>query len=382
MTNMILPPAVIGIIGGGQLGRMMALAAKEAGFKIAVLDPAENCPCAQVADYTIQTAYDDEKGLAELAELSDIITYEFENIDYESLKHLAKKAHVPQGAELIRITQNRQFEKETLTKADVPTASYKIIENEQQLYDMIGTFVFPMLLKTITGGYDGKGQVKLESEKDIEEAAQLIKNNGTCILEAFVDFDCEISVIIHRNEKGETVTQPIAENIHEHQILHTSIVPARISDDVKADAIRLAEQVADQLKLVGTLAVEMFVGKNGELYVNELAPRPHNSGHYSIEASSSSQFHQHIRSIANWPLALSNLLKPAVMVNLLGQHVEPALNSIAHYPHWSLHLYGKDEAKTNRKMGHITILTDDIEKTLKEIETSGVWTPAVKEAQR
>ncbi|AJD90435.1 phosphoribosylaminoimidazole carboxylase [Jeotgalibacillus malaysiensis] len=382
MTKMILPPAVIGIIGGGQLGRMMALAAKEAGFRVAVLDPSENGPCAQVADYTIQTAYDDEKGLVELAELSDVITYEFENIDYESLKRLAEKAHVPQGAELIRITQNRQFEKETLTKADVPTASYQIIENEQQLYDMIGTFVFPMLLKTITGGYDGKGQVKLESEDDIAEAAQLIKNNGTCILEAFVDFDCEISVIIHRNEKGETITQPIAENIHEHQILHTSIVPARVSDEVKADAVRLAEQVADELKLVGTLAVEMFVGKNGELYVNELAPRPHNSGHYSIEASSSSQFHQHIRSIVNWPLAPSDLLKSAVMVNLLGQHVEPALNAIAKYPHWSLHLYGKDEAKTNRKMGHITILTDDIEQTLTEIEASDVWSPAVKEAQR
>ncbi|MDZ5713509.1 5-(carboxyamino)imidazole ribonucleotide synthase [Jeotgalibacillus haloalkalitolerans] len=381
MKQMILPPAVIGIIGGGQLGRMMALAAKEAGFKIAVLDPSENGPCAQVADYVIQTAYDDEKGLAELAELSDVITYEFENIDYESLKRLSGKAHVPQGAELIRITQNRQFEKDTLTKADVPTASYKIIENEQQLYDMIGTFVFPMLLKTITGGYDGKGQVKLESEEDLPEAAQLIKLNGTCILEAFVDFDCEISVIIHRNEKGETVTQPIAENIHEHQILHTSIVPARVSEEVKANAIRLAEQVADQLQLIGTLAVEMFVGKAGELYVNELAPRPHNSGHYSIEASSSSQFHQHIRSITNWPLPSSDLLKSAVMVNLLGQHVEPALDAIAHYPHWSLHLYGKDEAKTNRKMGHITILTDDIEKTLKEIEASGVWSP-VKEAQQ
>ncbi|TFD98107.1 5-(carboxyamino)imidazole ribonucleotide synthase [Jeotgalibacillus salarius] len=382
MNQMIMPPAVIGIIGGGQLGRMMALSAKEAGFRIAVLDPSENGPCAQVADYTIQTSYDDEKGLKELSELSDVITYEFENIDYESLKRLAEKAHVPQGAELIKITQNRQFEKDTLTRADVPTASYKIIENEQGLYDMIGTFAFPMVLKTITGGYDGKGQVKLNSEDDLSEAAKLIQNNGTCILEAFVDFDCEISVIIHRNARGETVTQPIAENIHINQILHTSIVPARVSEDVKVNAARLAEQVADQLKLVGTLAVEMFVGKAGELYVNELAPRPHNSGHYSIEASSSSQFQQHIRSVLNWPLAPSELLKPAVMINVLGQHVEPVLTAIDAYPHWSLHLYGKDEAKTNRKMGHITILTDDINKTLKEIEASGVWTPAVKEAQR
>ncbi|KIL50662.1 phosphoribosylaminoimidazole carboxylase [Jeotgalibacillus alimentarius] len=382
MKNMIMPPAVIGIIGGGQLGRMMAIAAKEMGFKIAVLDPSENGPCAQVADFTILTAYDDEKGLAKLAELSDVITYEFENIDYESLKNLSKKAYVPQGAELIKVTQNRQFEKDSLTKANVPTASYKIIENEQQLYDMIGTFVFPMLLKTITGGYDGKGQVKLNSEDDMAEAAQLIRQNGTCILEAFVDFECEISVIVHRNAQGETVTQPIAENMHESQILHASIVPARVKESIKADAIRLAKQVADQLQLVGTLAVEMFVGKEGELYVNELAPRPHNSGHYSIEATSASQFRQHIRAVVNWPLPESDLLKPAVMVNLLGQHVEPALTAIAEYPHWSLHLYGKDEAKLNRKMGHITILTDDLEKTLQEIEASGVWTPAVEEAQR
>ncbi|WP_227396834.1 5-(carboxyamino)imidazole ribonucleotide synthase [Jeotgalibacillus aurantiacus] len=377
--TMIKPPAVIGIIGGGQLGRMMALAAKEAGFKIAVLDPAEDGPCAQVADYPIIAAYDDPAGLEKLSKLSDIVTYEFENIDADSLDELQKHVPVPQGSDLIRITQNRQLEKENLTAAGVPVADYKIIEHEQGLYDIIGTFGFPSILKTATGGYDGKGQVKLMSNDDLAEAAELIHQNGTCVLESFVDFDLEISVIIQRNERGETVHQPVAENVHVNQILHASIVPARISQAVRENAVKLANQIADHLQLIGTLAVEMFVDKNGEIYVNELAPRPHNSGHYSIEASTCSQFHQHIRSVLNWPLAPAELVKPVVMVNVLGQHMEGTLDAMEKYPHWSFHLYGKHEAKTNRKMGHVTILTDDLENTLQEIDESGIWQTRIKQ---
>ncbi|MGD7046192.1 5-(carboxyamino)imidazole ribonucleotide synthase [Jeotgalibacillus proteolyticus] len=369
----ITPGQTIGIIGGGQLGRMMALAAKEAGFVVAVLDPGTNSPCSQVADIVIQAAFDDRAALKTLAEKSDVITYEFENIDAEALSWLSSIAHLPQGAELIQITQNRLLEKKMLEKADVPIAPYQVIEHEQEIYDIIESFGFPAVVKTLTGGYDGKGQVKISSMEDIQEAQELVRKNGACVLEAFISFDREISVIVHRNSRGESTTLPIAENIHVNHILHESIVPARIEHDVKQLAEKLAFQIADELKLVGTLAVEMFVTDSGEIWVNELAPRPHNSGHYSIEACQTSQFHQHIRAICNWPLKKTGLLKPAVMINLLGQHVEPAYDAISRHPDWSFHLYGKAEAKHNRKMGHITILTDDIDMTLKEVHESPIW---------
>ncbi|KIL46994.1 5-(carboxyamino)imidazole ribonucleotide synthase [Jeotgalibacillus campisalis] len=371
--NKIMPGQTIGIIGGGQLGRMMALAAKEAGFVIAVLDPGENSPCGQVADIVIRAAFDDRDALKKLAEQSDVITYEFENIDAEALTWLSDIAYLPQGAELIRITQNRRLEKKMLEQALVPIAPYQVIEHEQGIYDIIESFGFPAIVKTITGGYDGKGQVKLNSIEDLQEAQALVKEKGPCVLESFISFDKEISVIVHRNASGETTTLPIAENIHVNHILHESIVPARIEPDVSEVAKKLALQIADEIKLIGTLAVEMFVSLSGEIWVNELAPRPHNSGHYSIEACETSQFHQHIRAICNWPLKSTALLKHAVMVNLLGQHVKPAFDAVSQYPDWSVHFYGKAEAKQNRKMGHITILTDDLEMTLKEMQESRIW---------
>ncbi|PPA68993.1 5-(carboxyamino)imidazole ribonucleotide synthase [Jeotgalibacillus proteolyticus] len=369
----ILPGQTIGIIGGGQLGRMMALAAKEAGFNIAVLDPGENSPCGQVADVEIQAAFDDREALKRLAESSDVITYEFENINADALKWLTTIAHVPQGSELIRITQDRRYEKNMLDQAGVPVAPYKIIENEQDLYDKIETFGFPAVLKTSTGGYDGKGQVKLNTMEDLDEGTALITQSGPCVLESFIQFDKEVSVIVHRNEYGQTTTLPIAENIHINHILHQSIVPARLEPEVSGLAIKLALQIADQIGLVGTLAVEMFVTKTGEIYVNELAPRPHNSGHYSIEACATSQFHQHIRAICNWPLKTTELVMPVVMVNILGQHVEPVIGALDSYPNWSIHLYGKAEAKENRKMGHVTILTHDVEEALIEADGSQIW---------
>ena len=372
MTRTILPGQTIGIIGGGQLGRMMALAAKEAGFKIAVLDPGMDSPTGQVADIQIVAPFNDAQALEELAEVSDVITYEFENIDVEGLRHLSEIAYVPQGAELIGITQNRIFEKQAIRKAGVPVADYIEASTFSELKEQIGQLEYPFVVKTARGGYDGKGQQIVENEKQLAEAEPLFQN-GDCVAEAFVDFTMEISVVIQRNTLGETALLPIGENVHKHHILHQTIVPARVSEETLVKAKQAAEAIAEHLQMIGTLAVEMFVLPDGEIMVNELAPRPHNSGHYSIEATNISQFHQHIRAICGWPLREPKLWSPAVMVNVLGEHVAPLTTKIAHYPDWSIHLYGKDEAKHKRKMGHVTILTNDIDQTLNEIDASGIW---------
>ncbi|MFC4410020.1 5-(carboxyamino)imidazole ribonucleotide synthase [Chungangia koreensis] len=372
MTKIIYPGQTIGIIGGGQLGRMMALAAKEAGFKIAVLDPTMDSPCGQVADIRIVAKYDDEAALEELAEVSDIITYEFENIDVDGLKRLSEIAYVPQGAELVRITQDRIAEKEAISNAGVPVASYVTAETFEELITKANDIKFPCIVKTTRGGYDGKGQQFIESKEDLHLAENLFSHSA-CVAESFVPFEKEISVIVQRNGHGHSICLPVGENIHINHILHETIVPARITRDIMAKANEAAMKIADELNLVGTLAVEMFVLKDGSIIINELAPRPHNSGHYSIEACNISQFHQHIRAVCNWPLRKPELHSPVIMVNVLGQHVVPVTNAIPKYPDWSIHLYGKAEAKNNRKMGHVTILTEDIEKTLNDIEESGIW---------
>lgn len=372
LAKTILPGQTIGIIGGGQLGRMMALAAKEAGFRIAVLDPSTDSPCGQVADIEITASFSDRNALKQLADVSDVITYEFENIDYESLKWLQTISYVPQGAELIRITQHRIYEKEAIVKAGANVAPYQAIYTDADLELHISTLGFPAVLKTATGGYDGKGQVVIREESDVKRAMQLLEH-GPCVLEKWVPFEKEISVIVTRSTNGETTVLPVAENIHVNNILHETIVPARISEHLQWQAIQEAKKIADYVQLVGTLAVEMFITSDSEVLINELAPRPHNSGHFSIEACATSQFAQHIRAICNWPLKDTTLLKPAVMVNVLGQHMEEAIQRIGRYPHWSFHLYGKKEAKTNRKMGHITVLTDDVDRTLEEINQSQIW---------
>lgn len=372
MTRTILPGQTIGIIGGGQLGRMMALAAKEAGFKIAVLDPGMDSPTGQVADVQIVAPFDDAQALEELAEVSDVITYEFENIDVDGLRHLAKIAYVPQGAELIGITQNRIIEKKAIRAAGVPVADYIEASSFEHLIEQAARLDYPFVVKTARGGYDGKGQQIVKNAEQLKEAEALFRS-GDCVAEAFIDFTMEISVVIQRNTLGETAILPIGENVHKDHILHQTIVPARVDEQTIRKAQEAAQAIAEHLQMVGTLAVEMFVLPDGEILVNELAPRPHNSGHYSIEATNISQFHQHIRAICGWPLRKPKLWSSAVMVNVLGEHVAPLTTKIAHYPDWSIHLYGKNEAKHKRKMGHVTILTDDINKTLNEIDASGIW---------
>jgi 5-(carboxyamino)imidazole ribonucleotide synthase len=371
-SRTILPGATIGIIGGGQLGRMMALAAKARGFRIAVLEPTEDSPCGQVADIEVIGAYDDREAIGKLAKVSDVITYEFENIDADTLMWLCNQAYVPQGPRLLTITQDRIKEKAAIQQSGVEVAPYEVINSLEDLFLKINTISYPAVLKTARGGYDGKGQLVIREPQDLSKGEPLLKH-GACVLEKWISFEKELSVIVTRKLDGETSFLPVAENIHVENILDTTIVPARISEVLQCEAVLLAKKLADSLQLVGTLAVEMFLTSDGSIYINELAPRPHNSGHFSIEACETSQFEQHIRAICNWPLGSTGLLKPAVMVNLLGEHLENLYKEIPTMNDWKIHLYGKKEAKTKRKMGHVTILRDNVEVALAEMNESSIW---------
>lgn len=372
--KMIMPGQTIGIIGGGQLGQMMALSAKYAGFKVIVLDPTPACPAGQVADEQIVAPYADVRAIEELAAKSDVLTYEFENVDLQTLDDVADKVAIPQGTELLRITKNRIREKRFLRQAGMQTAPFVAIHNQNDLLGAVQQLGFPCVLKTCEGGYDGHGQLVLHQESDLDDPeVDRILKTGDDILEGWVHFKLECSVMVARNASNETSVFPVSENIHVNEILHESIVPARISATTAAHAQKMAEQIARNINLRGILGVEMFVTETGEIYVNELAPRPHNSGHYSIEACNFSQFDIHDRAICNWPLPKIKLLHPVVMVNVLGQHVTGVRKLIPQQAAWHFHDYGKAEVRHNRKMGHITILTDDIERTLQDIDDTHVW---------
>ncbi|MCB4962387.1 5-(carboxyamino)imidazole ribonucleotide synthase [Streptococcus mutans] len=343
----------IGIIGGGQLGQMMAIAAVYMGHKVVTLDPTADCPASRVSEMIV-APYDDVDSLRQLAVRCDLLTYEFENVDADGLDAVVGDAQLPQGTDLLRISQNRIFEKSFLAnKAGVTVAPYKVVTSSLDLEDLdLGkTYV----LKTATGGYDGHGQVVIKSHDDLAAANQLA-NSAECVLEEFVDFDLEISVIISGNGKDVTVF-PVQENIHRNNILSKTIVPARISDQLAEKAKAMAVTIAQELKLSGTLCVEMFATAD-DIIVNEIAPRPHNSGHYSIEACDFSQFDTHILGVLGQPLPAIKLHAPAVMLNVLGQHIQQAQAYVAQNPSAHLHLYGKAEAKHNRKMGHVTVFSD------------------------
>ncbi|WP_442853423.1 5-(carboxyamino)imidazole ribonucleotide synthase [Bacillus sp. B-jedd] len=370
--KVILPGATIGIIGGGQLGRMMALSAKAMGYRIAVLDPNPDSPCGQIADEKMIAPYDSVEAIAQLAERSDVITYEFENIDVQALEEASKISWVPQGTKLLKIARNRITEKKAITEAGLPVAPYMPVMTDKELNVAIKELGYPCVIKTTTGGYDGKGQVVVKDEGDLLKAVELLRQ-GPCVMEKWLSFSKEISVITARNTAGESAVFPVTENIHKNNILHETIVPARINSKSEKKAAELAVQLADSLGLVGTIAVEMFLMEDGSIFINEIAPRPHNSGHYTIEACETSQFAQHIRAVCNLPLGNTTLLKPAVMVNVLGEHQEMLLMAAPELRNWNIHLYGKNEVKPGRKMGHATLLRDSVEAALQEIETVGIW---------
>jgi len=359
----ILPGKTIGIIGGGQLGRMMALEAKAMGYNVAVLEPTTNGPCAQVSDTEILGGYNDMDAIKKLAEISDVITYEFENIDYDALTYLEKNANLPQGSHVLKVTQNRFAEKTAIKNMGIPVPNFHLISSLEELKSKV---FYPSVLKTTTGGYDGKGQVVLKSEADLpSEITQ------ECILEEWMPYSKEVSVIVARSITGETSVFPVSENIHVNNILHLSIVPARISKEVEAKAINCARKIAEELDAIGLLGIEMFV-VDDEIYINELAPRPHNSGHYTIDTCTTSQFEQHVRAVCGLPLGDVKQYTPVVMVNILGQHMKDLNQYLPLLKNSKLHLYGKAEAVVNRKMGHVNML-GDIETSLETIKKSEIW---------
>lgn len=368
MKRIIKPGQTIGIIGGGQLGRMMAIAAKQMGYKIAVLEPTLNSPCGQVADVEIEAAYDDREGAKKLAEVSDVITYEFENIDDETAEWLTAQTDFPQGADVLRVTQHRLTEKRTLESIGIPVAPFFAVEKVEDVKQAVAEIGFPAVLKTCRGGYDGKGQRVVKTKEQLEEAATELLSHGDCVLEAWIPFEREISVIVTRSRHGEVAIFPIAENEHRENILYRTSVPAATSEDVEKRAKEIAQKIVTDLNVVGTLAVEMFLLEDGTLYVNELAPRPHNSGHYTIEACETSQFEQHIRAVCGLPLGPTTLKSAVVMENILGEDVEPVLQSLFNLSDVKLHLYGKADAKPKRKMGHLTATAQTVEEARQKLD--------------
>lgn len=357
------PGGWIGILGGGQLGRMMVLAAKPMGYRCVVLDPTPDCPAGQVADRQIVAPYDDLEAVRELARVADVVTYEFENIALGSVKEVSRSTPVFPNAGLLEVSQNRLREKRTCERLGLSTARFRPISSMVDLSEGLAALGTPAVLKTAEGGYDGKGQSVIQSLRDAEPAWNALGGaSHELILEEWIPFDCEVSVVVARTQDGQILPFPIGENVHRQGILHTTTVPARIAPACMNEAVAAATTLAHALDLVGVMAVEFFV-VGDRVLVNEMAPRPHNSGHYTIEACQTSQFEQHIRAVCGLPPGDPSLLSPAAMVNLLGDdwetaagapHVEAALA----VPGSHLHLYGKEEARPGRKMGHITVLAE------------------------
>ncbi len=351
----------IGVIGGGQLGRMFALDAKRMGYDVVTLDPQPRSPCGQVADEQIVAHYDDMDAIDALGRRTDIVTYEFENIAIESVERLEKSGFaVTPSSHVLRVTQNRLLEKKFVRSCGIPVAEFAAVERAEDLPRACERIGFPAVMKTVRGGYDGKGQWRVEDAQQAADA--LAESNGVqLIYEAFVPFACEISVVCARNAAGEIVTYPPSENIHDRGILFESIVPARVGALVADQARAYAQTIASSLHIAGTFCVEFFVGRGGEVLVNEIAPRPHNSGHYTIDATRCSQYEQHVRSICGLPLSEPELLRNAVMVNILGAGCGNHLTGVRQLlrdPNIVLHMYGKKHAVNRRKMGHFTMLVD------------------------
>ena len=353
----------IGIIGGGQLGRMFTVDAKRMGYSVIALDPQPHSPCGQVSDEQIVAAYDDLTAIEELGRRTDVVTYEFENIAIESVQYLEQHGYaVSPSSDVLRITQNRLLEKRFVRDCGIPTANFAEVNNEQDLETASICAGFPGILKTVRGGYDGKGQWRVYN---LDEARAALKesNGAQLIWEAFVPFDLELSVIATRGSDDTVVTYPVAENTHDAGILAMTVAPARIDDDTAGVARAMAATIGRRLGIAGTFCVEFFLTEDGELLVNEIAPRPHNSGHYTIDVTQCSQYEQHVRAICDLPLSPPELLRSAVMMNILGTGTGDHLDGVYELlsdPDIVLHMYGKHHAVARRKMGHFTMLVDGV----------------------
>jgi len=350
----------IGVIGGGQLGRMFALDAKRMGYDVITLDPQPRSPCGQIADEQIVASYDDLDAIERLGARSDVVTYEFENIAIESVRRLEARGYaVAPSSRVLAITQDRIAEKTFARECGAPVADFFAVASEDDIRAAGARIGYPAVIKTRSGGYDGKGQWRAVDEKAALTARQEAGGAGL-IFEKWVAFEREISVVCTRSARGEIVSYPPAENEHDAGILALSIAPARVAPELAQEARQITERIAQALEIVGTFCVEFFV-TGTSLLVNEIAPRPHNSGHYTIDATPCSQYEQHVRAICGLPLSLPALLRNAVMVNILGAGTGNQLEGVDELlkdPSIVLHVYGKRHAPERRKMGHFTMLID------------------------
>jgi 5-(carboxyamino)imidazole ribonucleotide synthase len=362
---MIPPGAWLGLLGGGQLGRMFTMAAQSMGYKVVVLDPGSHSPAGSVADDHIAADYLDPAALEELASRCAAATTEFENVPAAALRFLARHCVVSPSAESVAVAQDRIAEKEFLAAAGINVAPYRTVHGEQDIDDGLAPLL-PGILKRSRLGYDGKGQARVTTSEETR-GAFLKFGAQPCVLERLLPLDLELSVMVARGFDGSVVSWPVAENQHAHGILDVSIVPARIPRAVAEQARAAAVTVASRLDYHGVLCVEFFVLRDGRVLANEIAPRPHNSGHYTIDACVTSQFEQQARVLCGVPLGATQMHCPAVMVNLLGElwaSGEPRWEHVLRHPGAKLHLYGKAEARPGRKMGHFTVLADSGEAAL------------------
>jgi 5-(carboxyamino)imidazole ribonucleotide synthase len=360
---MIPPGKTIGVLGGGQLGRMFAHAAERLGYRVHIYEPEADGPAGEVSSRETNRPYTDVEALTAFAKSVDVVTYEFENIPVEPLWGIEKYVQLHPHWGVLETCQNRMREKTWLRKNEFPHVPFAEVEAGDDLAAAIRKIGLPCVVKTADFGYDGKGQIKVSDDATLAKAVASFTKQR-CVIEKFIDFKCELSVLVARSSNGEVKVFPVAENIHTKHILDFSIVPARVSDVVRGDAEKLALAIAEKLNVVGLLAIELFLTDRGEILVNELAPRPHNSGHWTLDACATSQFEQHVRAVCGLPLGDVAVVSPVVMVNILGdawQWQNGALVGDANWaailsePRAKLHLYGKKEPRIGRKMGHFTV---------------------------
>lgn len=364
-SNKLAPGATIGIIGGGQLGKMMAQSALRMGYKVAVLDPSADAPASATSHTFIQADFSDIDALKSLCGMSDVITYEFENINAEILHTLVDDYHVPQGAKTVLTLQNRETEKQTIRNSGAQIVPYEKVASLETIRTFIAEYQAPVIVKTATGGYDGKGQYLIEAESELE-TLELPLDEAEFVVEKYIELEREVSLTIARSVGGQVVYFPLQENLHKDQVLYRTVVPSRV--DYTAQAQAEAGKIMEALHFVGAFTIEFFVAKDGTLYVNEIAPRPHNSGHYSIEACNISQFDAHVLSILDHRMPEVYLHQNAVMMNLLGEDLDRLDRELFTHADWNVHVYGKTDRKPARKMGHVTVLTDDLEHTLSTLK--------------
>ncbi len=356
----IAPSSTIGIIGGGQLGRMMAMAAAEMGYHAHIYCPEQDCPAREVAKFNTIGAYDDIAALTKFARSVDVITYEFENIPAAPISKIAEYVNIFPSPHILSTSQHRVLEKQAISAMGIETAPFIPVNSLESLENSVKILGLPAVLKTSRMGYDGKGQAVIRTEGEIENSFNSLtgsKENSDCdlVLEGFIDFSMEISVIVARDIKGNIACYCPVKNTHKNHILAETIAPAPIPRQVASAAEDIATRIAKGLDLTGLLAIEMFVTKDDKILVNEIAPRPHNSGHWTMDAAVTSQFEQVIRAVCGLPLGNPNRLCDARMVNLIGNDVDDWQKYLSH-PDAKLHLYGKKEVKSGRKMGHVTFL--------------------------